>query len=220
MTTGMPDMSLDTSTEDESPLAEPLAVSDTALQSVLQIRDQEDDADELVLRIEITGTRGREYVYDLSFATTDEVAEGHLTYSVGDLRVAIEAASAELLEGAELDLPANADQGGLVIRNPNAPDPFAGMSIDLEGELPEKVTALLDKQVNPMLAAHGGFAQLVGVDEHNNVYVNMGGGCQGCAASAVTLRAGIRKSIMEALPEVTEVIDATDHGAGENPFYS
>lgn len=213
-------MSLDTSTEEASPVTEPLAVSEAALASVLGIRDQEDDADDLLLRIEITGTRGREYVYDLSFASTDEVAEGHLTYTVGDLRVAIEAGSVEMLDGAELDLPANADQGGLVIRNPNAPDPFAGMSIDLEGELPEKVTELLDKQVNPMLGAHGGFAQLVGVDEENNVYVNMGGGCQGCAASAVTLRAGIRKSIMEAFPEVNEVIDATDHSAGENPFYT
>jgi Fe/S biogenesis protein NfuA len=213
-------MSLDTSTEEKSPVTEPLAVSDAALVSVQEIRDQEDDADDLVLRIEITGTRGREYVYDLSFATADEVAEGHLNYSVGDLRVAIEAGSAERLEGAELDMPANAGQGGLVIRNPNTPDPFAGMSIDLEGELPEKVTALLDKEVNPMLATHGGFAQLVGVDAQNNVFVNMGGGCQGCAASALTLRAGIRKSIMEAFPEVTDVIDATDHQSGENPFYS
>jgi Fe/S biogenesis protein NfuA len=213
-------MSLDTPTEEKSPVTEPLAVSDAALESVQEIRDQEEDADDLVLRIEITGSRGREYVYDLSFATADEVAEGHLNYSVGDLRVAIEAGSAERLEGAELDLPANAGQGGLVIRNPNTPDPFAGMSIDLEGELPEKVTALLDKEVNPMLATHGGFAQLVGVDAENNVYVNMGGGCQGCAASALTLRAGIRKSIMEAFPEVTEVIDATDHASGENPFYS
>lgn len=213
-------MSLDTPTQDKLPVTEPLTVSDAAKVSVLEIRDQEDDADDLFLRIEITGTRGREYVYDLSFSTTEEVSEGHLKYTVGDLRVAIEAGSAERLEGAELDLPTNEGQGGLVIRNPNTPDPFAGMSMDLEGELPEKVTALLDKQVNPMLATHGGFAQLVGVDEDNNVYVHMGGGCQGCAASALTLRAGIRKSIMEACPEVLEVIDATDHESGENPYYS
>ncbi len=128
--------------------------------------------------------------------------------------------SAENLQGAELDLPSNAGQGGLVIRNPNAPDPFEGLDIDMDGELPEKITVLLDKRVNPMLATHGGFAQLVGVDEETNVYVNMGGGCQGCAASALTLRAGIRKSIMDAFPEVTEVIDATEHDLGENPYYS
>ncbi len=71
-----------------------------------------------------------------------------------------------------------------------------------------------------MLASHGGFAQFVGVDDDSNVYVTMGGGCQGCAASAATLRDGIRTAIMDAIPEVAEVIDTTDHAAGENPFYS
>ena len=72
----------------------------------------------------------------------------------------------------------------------------------------------------PALASHGGYATLVGVDEDNNVYVTMGGGCQGCSASAATLKDGIRSSIMEHIPEVAEVIDATDHAAGESPFYS
>ena len=52
------------------------------------------------------------------------------------------------------------------------------------------------------------------------VYVSMGGGCQGCAMSQATLTEGIRASILEAIPEVTEVVDATDHSAGENPFYA
>ena len=108
----------------------------------------------------------------------------------------------------------------MVIRNPNTPDPFEGIDIELTGELPEKVAQLLEQQVNPMLASHGGFAQFVGVDDDNNVYVTMGGGCQGCAASAATLRDGIRTAIMDAIPEVAEVIDTTDHAAGENPFYT
>ncbi len=70
------------------------------------------------------------------------------------------------------------------------------------------------------LAAHGGFASLVGVDEGNNVYVTMGGGCQGCAASKMTLTEGIQRQIKDMIPEVDQVIDATDHEAGENPFYS
>ena len=69
------------------------------------------------------------------------------------------------------------------------------------------------------LAAHGGFAQLKGVDG-DKVYVLMGGGCQGCAVSAMTLRDGIEKAIREQVPEVTEVVDTTDHGAGDNPFYT
>jgi len=200
--------------------AGPLGVTPEAMATVLGIRDAEDDADSLALRVEITGSKGREYVYDLSFAGPEEVATGHLRYTVGDLQVAVEEGSVDRLTGAELDLPRNPSQGGLVIRNPNTPDPFDGVEIELTGELPDRVTQLLDERINPMLASHGGFAQLVGVDGDDNVYVTMGGGCQGCAASAATLRDGIRTSIMEAIPEVTEVIDTTDHDAGENPFYS
>ncbi|MDH4363790.1 MAG: NifU family protein, partial [Acidimicrobiia bacterium] len=91
--------------------------------------------------------------------------------------------------------------------------------LELTGELPEKVQAVLDQAVNPALASHGGFARLVGIDG-TRVFVTMGGGCQGCAASAMTLRDGIRAMLMDALPEITDVVDATDHAAGENPFYS
>lgn len=200
--------------------ADPMSITDEAMASVISIRDEESDADTLSLRVEITGTNGREYTYDLSFASPDEVTDGHHGYSVGDLMVAIESESVERLRGAELDVPRNSAQGGLVIRNPNTPDPFEGIDVELTGELPDKVSQLLELQINPMLASHGGFAQFVGADEENNVYVTMGGGCQGCAASAATLRDGIRSAIMEAIPEVKEVIDTTDHQAGENPFYT
>lgn len=215
-----PDTALDDAAGDSAAQGAPLRVTDAAMETVLGIRAEEDDGADLSLRVAITGSRGREYTYELSFASADEIAEGHLAYGVGELRVAIEEGSVERLRGAELDLPRTAGQGGLVIRNPNTPDPFEDIDIELTGELPDKVVQLLDERVNPMLASHGGFAQFVGVDDHRNVYVTMGGGCQGCAASAATLRDGIRTAILDAIPEVAEVIDTTDHEAGENPFYS
>ncbi len=209
-------------TADQAPTdtAAPLEITDNAMETVMSIRNEEADAESLSLRVEITGTNGREYTYDLSFASPEEVAQGHSVYTVGDLSVALESESVQRLSGAQLDVPRNAGQGGLVIRNPNTPDPFEGIDIELEGEIPDKVSQLLEQQINPMLASHGGFAQFVGADDDNNVYVTMGGGCQGCAASAATLRDGIRTAIMDAIPEVKEVIDTTDHDAGENPFYS
>ncbi|MGI9579174.1 MAG: NifU family protein [Microthrixaceae bacterium] len=220
MTVESPETSSNGESAPESDGEAVLKVSEAALETVLGIRDQEPDAATLALRVEITGSSGREYTYDLSFAAPDEVAEGHLLYTEGDLALAIEEDSVQRLIGSELDLPRSAGQGGLVIRNPNTPDPFEGIDIELTGELPDKVTQLLEAQVNPMLASHGGFAQFVGVDDDNNVYVTMGGGCQGCAASAATLRDGIRTAIMDAIPEIAEVIDTTDHEAGQNPFYS
>lgn len=198
-----------------------MRVSDDALATVLGIRGQEDDPDLLALRVEITGSKGAEFAYDLSFEELTAAAEDDLVYEVAPgLKVMVPAATVDRLRGSELDLPRSSGQGGLVIRNPNRPDPLAGVEVELTGELPDKVTQLLEQAVNPALATHGGVATLVGVDEDNNVFVHMGGGCQGCAASAATLREGIRRSIKEAIPEVNDVIDATDHSAGENPYYS
>ncbi|MEX0768949.1 MAG: NifU family protein [Microthrixaceae bacterium] len=197
-----------------------MRVSDEALATVREIRSAEEDPAALALRVAITGTKGVEYTYDLSFEEIDSVDEDHLRYMVEDLTVVIPNDSVELLRGAELDLPKSAGQGGLVIRNPNRADPLANINIELSGDVAEKVQQLLEASINPMLAAHGGFATLVGVDDKNNVYVTMGGGCQGCSASAATLTEGIQHSIKENIPEVLEVIDATDHASGENPFYS
>lgn len=198
-----------------------MRVSDDALATVLGIRGQEDDPDLLALRVEITGSKGAEFAYDLSFEELTAAAEDDLVYEVAPgLKVMVPAATVDRLRGSELDLPRSSGQGGLVIRNPNRPDRLAGVEVELTGELPDKVMQLLEQAVNPALATHGGVATLVGVDEDNNVFVHMGGGCQGCAASAATLREGIRRSIKEAIPEVNDVIDATDHSAGENPYYS
>ncbi len=197
-----------------------MAVSEAAMASVLSIRGEEPDPDALGLRVEVTGSKGAEYTYDLCFHELSDVADDDVTYTVGTLTVVLPADSVDKLRGAELDMPRAAGQGGLVIRNPNRADPLAGIEIELTGDIAEKVTQLLEHSINPSLASHGGFASLVGVDDDNNVYVTMGGGCQGCSASAMTLSDGIRRAIKEQIPEVLEVIDATDHAAGENPFYS
>ena len=213
-------MSVETTTSQDPSTDVVLSVTDAALEAVLAIRAEEPDPAALARRGEITGSNGAEYTYDLSFEDLTAVGDDHVRYTVGDLTVAIPEGSVENLRGAELDLPRSAGQGGLVIRNPNRPNPLAGVELVLSGDIAEKVQQLLEGSINPALASHGGYAELVGVDEEDRVYVTMGGGCQGCAASAATLRDGIRRSIQDAIPEVADVIDATDHAAGENPFYT
>lgn len=212
-------------TPDASVVEEPstgivVEVSPRALERILEIRGGEDDPTSLALRIEVTGVHGVEYAYDLSFeALADAEADDH-AYEVGGLALLIPANSVEPLRGATLDLPTNPSQGGLVIRNPNRPDPLAGVGeLELTGDVVERITMLLEKRINPALAAHGGFASLVGVDGAT-AYVTMGGGCQGCSMSAATLSEGIKVSILDAIPEITEVVDATNHSLGENPFYA
>lgn len=205
----------DTTTTDEVILS----VTDVAIEKILTLREAEESEKPLALRVAVTGIRGPEYTYDLTFEPIEEAEDGDNLYRQGELPVLVPADSTDSLRGATLDMPNAEGGGGLVLRNPNRPDPLAGVELDLTGSTAEKVQQLLDQQINPGLAAHGGYAELKGVDG-DKVYVFMGGGCQGCAVSAMTLREGITASITAAIPEVTEVIDVTDHDAGENPYYT
>ena len=86
-------------------------------------------------------------------------------------------------------------------------------------ELKEKVRALLDNSINPAVAGHGGYIELIDVKD-DTVYIQMSGGCQGCGAADVTLKAGIEWMIKEEISEVREILDVTDDAAGRNPYYS
>lgn len=197
-----------------------ITITERAHEQILTLRAAEDDGDSLGLRIEVTGVRGADFTYDLAFEPLAESADDDHRYDDRGLTVVIPAESVANLRGATLDLPSATAQGGLVLRNPNRPStPQLGDPIELTGTTEEKVRQLLDQQVNPALASHGGFASLVRIDG-STAHVTMGGGCQGCAVSAMTLRDGIQAAILANVPEITEVVDTTDHAAGENPFYS
>jgi Fe/S biogenesis protein NfuA len=220
----------DAPTTDAPPIAEDavataatervITVTDRAHAQILGLQAAEDDGDSLGLRIEITGVRGADFAYDLAFEPLAECADDDHRYDDRGLTVVVPAASVDSLQGATLDLPSVDSQGGLVLRNPNRPStPTLGEPMELSGTVEEKIRQLLDQQVNPAIAAHGGFATLDKV-AGTVAHITMGGGCQGCAMSALTLREGIESAILANIDEITAVADATDHGSGENPFYT
>lgn len=88
-----------------------------------------------------------------------------------------------------------------------------------ESSVRDKVQDLIDSAINPAVAGHGGYIELIDVKD-STVYLRMSGGCQGCGAADVTLKAGIERMIFEEIPEVTEVLDTTDHASGSNPYYA
>jgi Fe-S cluster biogenesis protein NfuA len=97
--------------------------------------------------------------------------------------------------------------------------PLGGAETDGDAALLAAVRDLLDRQVNPSVAAHGGHITVEKVED-DTVFLRMAGGCQGCAASAATLRQGVERMLRAALPQVRQIVDMTDHAAGAAPFYT
>jgi Fe/S biogenesis protein NfuA len=202
-------------------------VTEKAKRNVLKIRADEENGDALALWIEILGARGGEYAYDLYFDVPDKAVDGDAVLHHDDLTVVIPAASVEQLDGATLDMARDLLNPGMVITNPNRPPYAPGGNApaidapkpeDLTGTVEERVRLVLDQYINPSIAAHGGTAELVAV-EGDTAYVRLGGGCVGCGMAAVTLSQGITVAIKQAVPEIVNVTDTTDHASGTNPYY-
>jgi len=197
-----------------------VSVTEAALEKVLELRAGEEDANELALRIEVLGTQGVDYSYDLAFEVLSEADSDDVpTHVGGGLTVLVPGRDAPKLEGATLDIPSNSGQAGLVLRNPNRPDLGPTATLELSGTIEEQVQEVLVKRINPSIAAHGGFAELVRV-EGSTVLIKLGGGCQGCGMANATVTAGIEKTLTELVDGVDHVLDITDHTSGENPYFA
>jgi Fe/S biogenesis protein NfuA len=194
-----------------------LSISDDALVMIRELRDQEPGESEIGLFIEVTGTRQGQYAYELAFIPTEDAEKDHHVERHGDLAVMIPHQSVEPLRGASLTM----GEDGLAMDNPNRPTASPAMAAPqgtLEGPLAEQVSQVLIEAVNPAIAAHGGRAELVSVDG-TIAYLKLGGGCQGCGMAQVTLKQGIERILKESIPELTDVVDVTDHASGTDPYY-
>lgn len=193
-----------------------LSITPDALDMIIQLRDQEPGDGEFALSIEVTGFRGTQFSYELAFAPLAEKKEDWADERHGDLAVMYPKSDIGKLDGATLELT---DQG-LAMNNPNTPAPptISAPQGDLSGPLVDRVNQVLEEQVNPAIAAHGGGAELVSVDG-TIAYLRLYGGCQGCGLAQVTLKQGIEKILLDSIPELSQVVDVTDHASGENPYY-
>ena len=194
-------------------------ITEEALATILELRESE-GIDDLHVALRISGVGANGFGYETAFLRPEDVMPADHVERHDGLPVAIAEGSVDDLRGAVLDLSSSGPTAGLVIRNPNTPSPGLGLGDDIEltGTPEEKVRQLLDEQINPAIASHGGIANLVGVDG-SRAMLELGGGCQGCGLAAVTLQQGIEKAILTAVPEITEVVDVTDHSLGVNPYF-
>ncbi len=185
-----------------------LSVTPAALEKIDRVRRQGGKPD-ACLRLEISGRRGGRFVYEIDLVDPSSAVPDDVVVHTPGLAILVDPESALHLQGAVIDLDQSAIGGALTIDNPNEgwSDPIAA-----------RVQDVLDREINPGVASHGGFVDLLDVRD-GAAYVQLGGGCQGCAQVDVTLRQGIEVAIKAAVPEITHVIDRTDHAAGANPYF-
>ncbi|MFQ5530250.1 MAG: NifU family protein [Gemmatimonadota bacterium] len=190
-----------------------ITFTDTAKQHVASYLEQE--ADELSVRVAVLDSSPLAPKYDLSLIADEERAGDDRVFDAGGFRVVIPVDSADLLDGATVDWVESMSGSGFKVDNPNLRPIGVGAPT---GDLAEQVRQVIDVQINPSIASHGGQVSLVDVRD-KVVYLEMSGGCQGCGMAAVTLSQGIRRILMETLPEITDIQDVTNHAAGANPYY-
>ena len=191
-----------------------ITFTDRAREMVLNFIDQSGE-DLSALRIQATGGSPVAPSFELTLVGETDRAEIDVEIDAEGFVVVVDPKSAETLEGATVDFVNRVNGSGFEII------PATPSLVDAapRGALAEKVTLVLNEQVNPAIASHGGQINLVDV-QGTEVYMEMAGGCQGCAMSRMTLRQGVERMIREHIPEVTAIHDVTDHSAGTDPYFS
>ncbi len=193
-----------------------ISVTSAAHEQVIEMRDAEPETDRLGLRLEVISAPGEDFRYDLSFEVTTKAAFSDEVRTHDGLKVIIPAKDIDALRGATLDHTASQ---GLVIRNPNRPAPPSVEGLVNDDALSAEIEALVTGEVNPALAAHGGFVTYVGHDDEGTAFLTMGGGCHGCSMSRMTMLDGVQTMIVDQVEGIERVKDLTDHTSGENPYY-
>lgn len=153
--------------------------------------------------------------FDLSLVEEGSRDADDEVLDAGGFTVLIDPGSASRLRGMLVDYVERNGRSGFEVRPPRVGPPAGGP----EGPLAERVQRVIDERINPGVASHGGEIRMVGVRD-DVVFIEMRGGCQGCAMSRMTLRQGVERMIREAVPEIVGIEDVTDHATGENPYFT
>jgi Fe/S biogenesis protein NfuA len=183
--------------------------TDMAKSKVEELLASEEHED-MALRVQILGRGPGGFRYSMRFVPEAEISDVDETLTIDNFKVIIDTDSLENLKGATVDFKEDSFQRGFAIDNPNPV---------WKDAVAQNIQELLDTKINPGLAGHGGFVALLDYKE-DTAYIGFGGGCQGCGMVDVTLKHGVEAMILEEIPAVKNIVDTTDHRAGENPYYT
>jgi Fe/S biogenesis protein NfuA len=194
-----------------------ITITEQAMVKLRELRDTEPDADKLGLRLAIASQPGEDFRYDLAFEEFLTAAMDEEVRTIDGFKVIIPGRDVESFQGAQLDY---SDNAGLVIRNPNKPRAPQVEGLVTGDDISKAIEEVVRVEVNPALAAHGGFVTFAGHDEQGTAYFTMGGGCHGCSMSRQTMLEGVQTMIADKVPAISRVRDLTDHSTGANPYYT
>jgi Fe/S biogenesis protein NfuA len=172
------------------------------------------DIDDLGIRLKVVHPGTPKADCALEFCEPADLAGDEWTLECEGFQLYVDAASTRFLDAAEIDYQRSATGGQLTIKAPN----LKGKAPDADASVVERVRYVLESEIAPGLASHGGRVSLVEIDAEGVVVLRFGGGCHGCGMVEQTLKDGIERTLRERVPEVTAVRDATDHTKGDAPY--
>jgi len=196
----------------DEPLGQPpmLVITDKARDKIRALRSLSGEGDASV-RIAVRPEAPLAGKYELEFISPCSARDDDLQITFEDLVFVLDRRSAELISGTTMDYREGMWSSGFHFDNPNR-------QALLADPLGARLQRVIQERVIPMLAAHGGVVWLVDVREQR-AYLQFGGGCQGCGLAPQTLKHGVVQLLRQEVPEILEVVDVTDHAAGEAPYY-
>ena len=176
---------------------------------------EQQDMDDIGLHLSVSKPGTPLAVCDLQFHVPGQSDERELEFNYDQFNLYVPISCEQWLDNARIDFEKSAAGGELIIKAPG----IKGTKPDDSAGLDQKVAWILEAEINPGLASHGGIVTLEKITDANEVILRFGGGCQGCGMANVTLQEGIEKTLMGYFPEITAIVDATVHAEGENPYY-
>ena len=194
---------------DKQPAEPKVKFSNQAIKKLTEVVQSNNAAG---LRLEIKSRQHGQFEHVLSVIEPGKQPADDIPVKVNGIPVPVylERRNVAYLDGLRVHYEyKGADQSGLEFANPN---PL------WLGATEKQLQSIVDTQLNPAIAAHGGFINLIAV-ENGTAYIEMGGGCVGCGMADVTLKQGVEASIIGVVPGIERIVDTTDHASGTNPYY-
>ena len=188
-------------------------ITESAVNYLKDLLESQEEPTNIKIFVSDPGTMKAETC--IVYCKVGEEEQDDILMDVKDINVFLENESISFLDDCKVDYHPDKFGGQLTIRAPNAKIP----SLSKDSSIEEKINYYLYSEINPSLASHGGEVSLVEVIDSSKAVLRFGGGCQGCGMVDLTLKNGVEKTLKDNIPEISEIIDSTDHSFKDNAFY-